>query len=122
VSSSSAGVLVQVPSPLSCSEPLPEVMARFTAVRVSPSTSVALAKSSAWVISRGPLSSAIAASVTGVVTGASLTGVTMIVVVLVTDVWSLAGPVDRTALSLTVAVTVRLKLPCQFSGRHCSAP
>ena len=40
-----------------------------------PSTSEALASNSAWVISRGPLSSAIAASVTGVVTGASLTGV-----------------------------------------------
>ena len=40
-----------------------------------PSTSLALASSSAWVISRAPLSSAIAASVTGVVVGASLTGV-----------------------------------------------
>ena len=48
---------------------------RLIALSAGPSTSLALAKSSACVISRGPLSSAIAASVTGLVTGASLTGV-----------------------------------------------
>ena len=41
-----------------------------------PSTSVALTKSSAWVIRRGPLSSAIATSVTGVVTGGKLVSLT----------------------------------------------
>ena len=40
-------------------------MARPVAVRLSPSTSPALASSSAWVISRAPLSSAIGVSVTG---------------------------------------------------------
>ena len=52
-----------------------------------PSTSVALANSSACVISRAPLSSAIAASVTGVVTGGtlvSLTGVMSSVAVVAT--------------------------------------
>ena len=45
---------------------------------------MALASSSAWVISRAPLSSAIAASVTGVVAGASLTGVMSSVAVVAT--------------------------------------
>ncbi len=57
------------------SVPLPEAIARLMAVSDGPSTSEALASSSACVISRAPLSSAIAASVTGVVTGASFTGV-----------------------------------------------
>ncbi|MNT95787.1 hypothetical protein D3C72_2377350 [compost metagenome] len=50
-------------------------MLRLVAVRVGLSMSLALASSSAWVIRRTPLSSAIAVSVTGAVVGASLTGV-----------------------------------------------
>ena len=46
--------------------PLPDEIARLIAVSDGPSTSVALAKSWACVISRAPLSSAIAAKVTGV--------------------------------------------------------
>ena len=61
--------------PLSTSVPLPDEIARLIAVSDGPSTSVALARSWACVISRAPLSSAIAAKVTGVVTGASFTGV-----------------------------------------------
>ena len=48
------------------------------AVSGSPSMSLALTSSSAWVMSRGPLSSAMGARVTGAVVGASLTGVTSI--------------------------------------------
>jgi hypothetical protein len=54
------------------------------AVKPLPSTSDAFAKSSAWVISRAPESSAIGASVTGVVVGASLTGVISSVAVVAT--------------------------------------
>ena len=57
------------------SVPPPVAMARPVAVSDGPSTSDALASSWAWVMRCEPLSSAIAASVTGVVTGASLTGV-----------------------------------------------
>src|SRR6185503_419941 len=63
------------PSPLLSSDPQPEVICRLTAVSDGLSTSLALASNWACVIRRGPLSSAIAASVTGVVTGASLTAV-----------------------------------------------
>ena len=45
------------------------------AVSGSPSMSLALTSSSAWVMSRGPLSSAMGARVTGAVVGASFTGV-----------------------------------------------
>ena len=54
---------------------MPVLIVRPVAVSESPSTSAALASSSAWVMIRGPLSSAIGVSVTGVVVGASLTGV-----------------------------------------------
>lgn len=67
-----------MPSPLSVRVPLPLLIARPVAVRLSPSASLALASSSAWVMRRAPLSSAIGASVTGVLTGAlSFTGVTV---------------------------------------------
>ena len=57
---------------LTPSVPLPDEIARLIAVSDGPSTSVALAKSWACVISRAPLSSAIAAKLTGVLVGASL--------------------------------------------------
>ncbi|MNF98713.1 hypothetical protein D3C84_815840 [compost metagenome] len=63
-----------MPSPLSTSAPLPLAICRLVALSAGPSTSLALASSSAWVMTRAPLSSAIAASVTGAVVGASLTG------------------------------------------------
>ena len=61
--------------PLSVIEPPPLLIVNPVAVKALPSTSVALARSSACVIRRTPLSSAIAVNVTGVVVGASLTGV-----------------------------------------------
>ncbi|MCY1226079.1 hypothetical protein D9M72_382980 [compost metagenome] len=65
-----------MPSPLPTSVPLPPPsIVRPVAVSVGLSMSDALARSSDWVISRPPLSSAIAASVTADVVGASLTGV-----------------------------------------------
>ncbi|MNR41986.1 hypothetical protein D3C85_1604530 [compost metagenome] len=66
-----------MPLRLSTRLPLPPgTMARLLAVRLGPSTSLALASSSAWVMTRAPLSSAMAARVTGpLTTGASLTGV-----------------------------------------------
>ena len=54
---------------------VPAEAVRPLTVRVFPSTSAALPISSAVVITRRPLSSAIGARVTGVVVGASLTGV-----------------------------------------------
>ena len=67
---------VHVPLPLSTRLPLPLAIASPATVSGSPSTSFAFASSSAVVIVRGPLSSAIAASVTGLVVGASLTALT----------------------------------------------
>ena len=75
VSSLLAGMKFQVPSPLSSRDPLPLAIVRSFAVRASFSMSVALASSSACVIRRIPLSSAIGVSTTGVVCGVSLTGV-----------------------------------------------
>ena len=72
-----------MPSPLSASVPLPVVMVRPVALRLGPSMSLALANSSAWVMTRAPLSSAIGASVTGVVVGASLAPLTVMVRVVV---------------------------------------
>ncbi|MCY1301496.1 hypothetical protein D9M70_511100 [compost metagenome] len=60
---------------MSINVPLPALICRSVAVRAGPSTSAALASNCAWVIRRAPLSSAIAVRVTGVVVGASLTGV-----------------------------------------------
>ncbi|MNN72084.1 hypothetical protein D3C81_1880870 [compost metagenome] len=63
-----------MPSPLSTREPLPELICRSLAVSSSPSISEALASSSAWVIRRAPLSSAMTARVTGPLdSGASFT-------------------------------------------------
>ena len=69
------GVKVQVPLPLSTREPLPAEMARLLATSVLLSISPALPSSWAWVMTRAPLSSAMAASVTALVVGTSLTGV-----------------------------------------------
>ena len=66
-----------MPFPLFTSVPPPETMLRPVAVKAEPSTSLAFASSCACVMRRAPLSSAIAASVTGVVTGASFTLVTV---------------------------------------------
>ena len=54
--------------------PLPLLMTKLTAVNASPSMSLALLNNSAWVMTRTALSSSIAAKVTGLVVGASLTG------------------------------------------------
>jgi len=68
------------------------------AVKLSPSTSPALASSSAWVMRRGPLSSAIAVRATGVVVGAmSLT--------LATDIatgFAAVFPAASTAVTVTL--------------------
>ena len=64
-----------MPSPLSDIAPLPVLIVNPEAVKASLSMSLALARSSACVIRRAPLSSAIELNVTGVVVGASLTGV-----------------------------------------------
>ncbi|MCY1459854.1 hypothetical protein D9M71_773600 [compost metagenome] len=62
-----------MPSPLSINVPLPALICRLLAVSPSPSMSEAWASSSAWVMRRAPLSSAIAVRVTGLLTtGASL--------------------------------------------------
>ena len=60
---------------LSTRVPLPEAIDRLIAVSAGPSASEAFASSSACVMRRGPLSSAIEASTTGVVTGESFSGV-----------------------------------------------
>ena len=73
VSSFDAGVKFQVPSKLSVSVPLLAV--RLLTVSVSLSSSLALPSNSAAVMTRTPLSSAIAVNVTSLVVGASLTGV-----------------------------------------------
>ena len=62
-----------MPLPLSTKVPEPLLMVKPIAVKLL-STSVALASNCAWVIKRTPLSSAMAAKVTGLVTGVSLTG------------------------------------------------
>ena len=80
-------------------------MARPVAARLGPSTSAALASNCAWVISRKPLSSAIAARVTRLVVGASLTAVKLIVAV------SFAVSVPPVpVLPRSLAVSVRVSL------------
>ncbi|MCY1226080.1 hypothetical protein D9M72_382990 [compost metagenome] len=67
-----------MPSPLPTSVPLPPPsIVRPVAVSVGLSMSDALARSSAWVISRPPLSSAIAASAAAVAVGVSLLPLTV---------------------------------------------
>ena len=63
---------------MSTNVPLPALIVKPVAVSAGPSISPALASSSAWVMVRAPLSSAMAVKVTGVVVGASLTGLTVI--------------------------------------------
>ena len=77
-----------MPSPLLTNVPLPELIARPLAVSGSLSTSVALTKSCACVMSRGPLSSAIGANV---YTGSHLTA----------DFDAVAISVDGAAVRLT---------------------
>ena len=74
-------------------------MTRPVAVSESPSTSLALASSSAWVMVRAPLSSAMAVKTTGVVVGASLTGVMSSVALAATV--SVPSPSDVEGDSLT---------------------
>ena len=100
-----------MPLPLLSACRCPTLIARLTAVSAGPSTSLALASSSACVISRGPLSSAIAASVTGLVTGASFTGVTWICTVSL----SVSAPLS---VERTVNVSSPLKLEPALVGQR----
>ena len=76
VSSSGSGKYNQVPSWLSTKLPLPWVITRWLIVRSLPSVSLALANSSAAVMVRDAESSEMALNSTGLVVGASFTGVT----------------------------------------------
>ena len=90
-----------MPSSLSSSVPLPLAIDRLSAVRVALSMSLALTNNSAWVITRAPLSSAIASSVTAVVVGASLTGATSMV----------STSVVCSPLEASVTVKLKLSIP-----------
>ena len=82
-----------MPLPLSVNIPSrPGAIVNPVAVKASPSASLAFARSSARVIRRAPLSSSIGDNITGIVVGASATGVMS----------SVAVPVILSAPSVTI--------------------
>ena len=106
-----------VPSPLSNSVPLPLAIFKPKAVRASPSMSVAFASSSACVITRAPLSSAMGVRIVDTDIGASLTGVMSIIAEPATSSMPSVTMYVKLKLVSSLAAGVRFQVPSPLSTR-----